>query len=113
MTFSIVARDAQKGTLGVAVTTRFFGLASLCPFARIGVGAMPTQALVNPTYVPRGLELLEHGLTPHEVAERLWEADGGREHRQLHLIHASGRGTARSGTECIDCLGIRRATAVQ
>ena len=38
MTFSIVARDAHTGMLGVAVTTKFFGVGSLCPFARAGVG---------------------------------------------------------------------------
>ena len=37
MTFSIVARDPQTGMLGVAVTTKFFGVGSLCPFARAGV----------------------------------------------------------------------------
>ena len=58
MTFSIVARDARTGMLGIAVTTKFFGVGSLCPFARAGVGAVATQALVNPTYGPRGLELL-------------------------------------------------------
>jgi uncharacterized Ntn-hydrolase superfamily protein len=54
MTFSIVARDSQTGMLAVAVTTKFFGVGSLCPFARAGVGAVATQALVHPTYGPRG-----------------------------------------------------------
>src|SRR5229473_1729289 len=91
MTFSIVARDAQSGMLGVAVTTKFFGVGSLCPFARAGVGAVATQALVNPTYGPRGLDLLGQGLAPQEVAEWLLQADDGREHRQLHLIDAQAR----------------------
>jgi uncharacterized Ntn-hydrolase superfamily protein len=105
MTFSIVARDPQTGMLGVAVTTKFFGVGSLCPFARAGVGAVATQALVNPTYGPRGLELLAQGLPPEQVAEQLLQADEGRDHRQLHLIDAQGRGVARSGSECIDWFG--------
>src|SRR5882762_10467893 len=90
MTFSIVARDPETGMLGVAVTTKFFGVGSLCPFARAGIGAVATQALVNPTYGPRGLELLAQGLAPEEVAEQLLQADEGRDHRQLHLIDARG-----------------------
>jgi uncharacterized Ntn-hydrolase superfamily protein len=105
MTFSIVARDAQSGMLGIAVTTKFFGVGSLCPFARAGVGAVATQALVNPTYGPRGLDLLARGLSPDEVAAMLLQADEGRDHRQLHLIDASGRVAARSGSECIDWFG--------
>jgi uncharacterized Ntn-hydrolase superfamily protein len=105
MTFSIVARDAESGMLGVAVTTKFFGVGSLAPFARAGVGAIATQALVNPTYGPRGLDLLEQGHAPAEVAERLMSADEGREHRQLHMVDATGRVTARSGSECIDWFG--------
>jgi uncharacterized Ntn-hydrolase superfamily protein len=105
MTFSIVARDAQTGMLGIAVTTKFFGVGSLCPFARAGVGAVATQALVNPTYGPRGLDLLEQGLSPDEVADRLLGEDDGRDHRQLHLIDARGRVAARSGAECVDWFG--------
>lgn len=105
MTFSIVARDRATGMLGIAVTTKFFGVGSLCPFARAGVGAVATQALVNPTYGPRGLQLLEQRLSPQEVADQLLAADEGRNHRQLHLVDAAGRVAARSGSECIDWFG--------
>jgi uncharacterized Ntn-hydrolase superfamily protein len=105
MTFSIVARDASTGMFGIAVTTKFFGVGSLCPFARAGVGAVATQALVNPTYGPRGLDLLERGMPPDAVADALLAADDGRDHRQLHLIDAQGRVAARSGAECIDWFG--------
>src|SRR5438477_2281750 len=86
MTFSIVARDAETGMLGIAVTTKFFGVGSLCPFARAGVGAVATQATVNSTYGPRGLDLLEQGLAPEEVIQRLTSVDDGHDHRQLHII---------------------------
>ena len=105
MTFSIVARDPRSGMLGIAVTTKFFGVGSLCPFAHTGVGAVATQALVNPTYGPRGLDLLAQGLSPDEVADRLLGEDDGRDHRQLHLISASGQVAARSGAECVDWFG--------
>jgi len=113
MTFSIVARDPRSGMLGIAVTTKFFGVGSLCPFARAGVGAVATQALVNPTYGPRGLDLLGQGLSPDEVADRLLSADEGRDHRQLHVMSANGQIAARSGAECIDWFGHQTYPAAQ
>ncbi|HTP83074.1 MAG TPA: DUF1028 domain-containing protein, partial [Alphaproteobacteria bacterium] len=49
MTWSIVARD-RDGSFGVAVASKFFAVGALCPFAQSGVGALSTQALVNPLY---------------------------------------------------------------
>jgi uncharacterized Ntn-hydrolase superfamily protein len=105
MTFSVIARDSQTGMVGIAVTTKFFGVGSLCPFARAGLGAVATQALVNPTYGPRGLDLLAEGLAPAEVIERLLAEDDGRTHRQVHVIDAEGRVAAHSGAECVDWFG--------
>ncbi|MFN5350182.1 MAG: DUF1028 domain-containing protein [Polaromonas sp.] len=47
MTWSVVARDAN-GHFGVAVASKFFAVGALCPHAQSGVGALATQALVNP-----------------------------------------------------------------
>jgi uncharacterized Ntn-hydrolase superfamily protein len=58
MTWSIVARDPASGAFGVAVATRFFAVGALCPHADGGVGALASQALLNPTFGPRGLRLL-------------------------------------------------------
>ena len=69
-TFSIVAYDPDTGDLGVAVQSRFFGVGSVVPWARAGVGAVATQSLANTTYGPRGLDLLVSGASPeHVVAE--------------------------------------------
>ena len=53
MTWSIVARDAD-GAFGVAIASRFFAVGALCPHAKSGVGALATQALVNPHYAAPG-----------------------------------------------------------
>src|SRR5689334_23063490 len=85
MTWSIIARDAASGAFGVAIATRFFAAGALCPRAQSGVGALSTQALVNPHYARLGLELLASGLSAPEVVKRLTSPDEGREHRQLHV----------------------------
>ena len=106
MTWSIVARDAD-GAFGVAVASRFFAVGALCPHARSGIGALSTQALVNPGYGPSGLDLLGRGVAASDAVARLVAGDEGREHRQLHLIDRRGRCAAHTGSLCIDWCGDR------
>src|SRR5215510_2072809 len=100
MTWSIVAQDAS-GAFGVAVASKFFAVGALCAHARSGVGALATQALVNPLYASRGLDLLAGGAAPAEVNAALTGSDAGRDHRQLHMIDAAGRIAAHTGIACI------------
>ena len=97
-TFSIVARDPATGELGVAVQSRAFRAGAVVSYARAGVGAIATQAAANQTYGPRGLELLEMGLSPDEVVEHLTGSDPGRDRRQLAVIDAHGRVRAYTGS---------------
>lgn len=104
MTWSIVARD-RSGAFGVAIASKFFAVGVLCPHVRSSVGALSTQALVNPLYGARALELLAQGKAPAEVVSSLIAADEGREHRQLHMIDAAGRVAAHTGSACIGWCG--------
>jgi uncharacterized Ntn-hydrolase superfamily protein len=104
VTWSIVARDA-KGAFGVAIASRFLAVGALCPHARSGVGALATQALVNPLYGPHGLAMLAAGRSAAQVVAALIAADGGREHRQLHVHDARGGVGAHTGAQCIGWCG--------
>src|SRR5512134_3721280 len=104
MTWSIIARDA-RGAFGVAIATRFFAVGALCPHAESGVGALSTQALVNPHYGKQGLALLRTGVAAPEVVKRLVEPDEGRSQRQLHVIDAAGRIGQHTGSECVGWCG--------
>jgi uncharacterized Ntn-hydrolase superfamily protein len=106
MTWSIVAVD-DDGSLGVAVASRAFAVGALCPYARSGVGALSTQALVNLHYAAPALDLLARGTSPAEVIATLTGPDEGRDHRQLHLVDASGRCAAYTGAKCVDWCGHR------
>lgn len=105
MTWSLVARDAATGAFGVAVATRFFAVGALCPHADGGVGALATQALINPTFGPRGLRLLREGLTAQQVLEALVSSDPGRAVRQLHLQDSRGGMAVHTGDECVPWCG--------
>src|SRR5688500_9863636 len=105
MTWSIIARDAASGAFGVAIATRFFAVGALCPHAAANVGALATQALVNPHYGAQGLAMLRAGETAPEVVKRLVAPDEGREQRQLHIIDAKGRIGQHTGAKCVDWCG--------
>jgi uncharacterized Ntn-hydrolase superfamily protein len=104
MTWSIIARDAS-GALGIAIASRFFAVGVLCPYVRSAVGAVATQALVNPMYGPAALDALAEGATPAQAIERVIAADEGRAHRQVHLVGADGRTAAHTGASCVDWCG--------
>ena len=105
MTWSIIARDPATGDLAIAVATKFFAVGSRVPHIAAGVGAVATQALVNPFYGVNGLKALREGLSPAQTVERLTAADEGRDHRQLHVMDASGRISAHTGSACVDWCG--------
>ena len=104
MTWSIIARDAS-GAFGIAIASRFFAVGALCPYIRSGVGAVATQALVNPLYGTAALDALAQGLSPGDVVERVIAPDEGRDQRQLHLIGADGKSAAHTGSACVDWCG--------
>lgn len=105
MTWSLVARDPHSGAFGVAVATRFFAVGALCSHADGGVGALATQALINPTFGPRGLRLLREGLSAQQVLQVLIQSDPGREVRQLHVRDASGGHAVHTGADCVPWCG--------
>jgi uncharacterized Ntn-hydrolase superfamily protein len=107
VTWSIIARDKSSGQFGVAVATRFFAVGSLVPHVATRVGAVATQALINPLFGTKGLDLLRAGKSAAETVEILVAADAGRDHRQLHVMDARGRVAAHTGTACVDWCGDR------
>ena len=104
MTWSILARD-DDGRFGVAIASRFFAVGALCVHTRRSVGALSTQALMNPLYGPQGMQWLNQGVAPHDVVERLTAADAGRAHRQVHVLAARGEAAAHTGEQCIGWCG--------
>ena len=94
MTWSILAREPD-GRFGIAIASRFFSVGSLCIHSRPGVGAIATQALMNPLYGPQGMALLAQGLSAQTVVSALTGADAGQAQRQLHVLPARGPGAAQ------------------
>jgi uncharacterized Ntn-hydrolase superfamily protein len=74
-TFSICAVNPATGEAGVAVASKCLSVGALVCYARPGVGALATQACVNPDFGPQGLDLLAGGLSSEEVVRRLTDQD--------------------------------------
>ena len=66
-TYSIAARDPATGELGVAVQSHYFCVGGVVTWAEAGVGVVATQAMVDPAYGPRGLELMRAGSSAPET----------------------------------------------
>lgn len=104
-TFSIVGADPDTGDLGVAVASKFLAVGHVVPWARLGVGAVATQALANVRFGPRALVLMSRGLAPGDVIMRLVESDPKRDHRQIGIVNKKGEAASYTGSKCMAWAG--------
>jgi uncharacterized Ntn-hydrolase superfamily protein len=100
VTYSIVARDAKTGHLGVAVQTFNLAVGIWVPWAEGGVGAVATQALAERSYGPHGLDLMRGGKTAHHALAALLAVDPKREFRQVSMIDHRGNIATHTGDRC-------------
>lgn len=104
-TYSIVARDAATGQMGVAVQSHYFSVGPIVPWAEAGVGAVATQSLVRVDYGPEGLALMRAGHSAPETLAALVEGDFQQDVRQVAMIDAQGNVAAHTGERCIAAAG--------
>ena len=98
-TFSIVARCARTAELGVAVSTKVPAVGSLCPFVRSRVGAVATQAWVNPYLGRRVLDALASGSSAEKALRDVLADEVDGELRQVGVVDARGEAAAFTGAE--------------
>lgn len=106
-TFSIVARCAKTGMMGVSVSTAMPAVGSNCPHAKAGIGAIATQSWVNPYLGLDGIRLLSEGLPAADTLERLLAGDPGRSRRQIGIVDAQHNSAVHSGQDCTPWFGHR------
>ena len=100
-TYSIVARDASTGEMGVGVQSHYFSVGSIVSWGESGIGVVATQSLVNASFGLRGLGFLKQGKSPQEALDILIAADEGRDVRQVAILDAQGRVATHTGSKCI------------
>jgi uncharacterized Ntn-hydrolase superfamily protein len=104
-TFSIVAYDPETEEWGIGVASKVLAVGYIVPWARAGVGAVATQAMVNMSFGPDGVALLGEGYSAEDAVDELLSADEGREERQLGIVDGSGIPAAFTGAETLDWSG--------
>ncbi len=104
-TFSIVARDAETGDLGVATQSKFIAVGAVVPWARAEVGAVATQAQANVSFGPKGLDRMGRGDAPADVVAALTEEDRQAPVRQVGMVDVRGRVAAFTGHDCLAWAG--------
>ena len=105
MTYSIVARDPVTGDIGVAVQSHYFGVGRVVTWGLAGVGVVATQSIVEVSYGPKGLALMEQGLSARAALDQLLALDEGSARRQVSMMTATGSVATHTGTACIAAAG--------
>lgn len=100
-TYSIVARDAATGELGVAVQSHWFSVGSGVSWAEAGVGAVATQSFTEISYGPLGLELMRAGKTAQQALDALLAVDEQADVRQVAMVDRHGNVATHTGANCI------------
>ena len=97
MTFSLVARCAETGMFGMAISSSSPAVAARCAYARAGVGAVASQNVTDPTLGPLTLDLMERGLTAAEAVEAVQARGKHIEYRQVLAVDRAGGTAIHSG----------------
>jgi uncharacterized Ntn-hydrolase superfamily protein len=104
-TYSIVARDPETGELGCAVQSHWFSVGSIVTWAESEVGAVCTQSFVEPSYGPKGLELMRAGVAAPDAVDRLVAADAAPHGRQVAMVDAQGQVGVYTGKSAMAAAG--------
>ena len=91
--------------MGVAVQSHWFSVGSLVVWAQAGVGAVATQANVEVSYGPMGLEGMRAGAPASETLQSLVRADAQAAVRQVAMVDSRGQAAAHTGGDCMDFAG--------
>ena len=96
MTFSVVARDAATGDLGIAVSSCILAVGRAVPSARPGVGVVAVQARSRRGLGAALLGGLAEGQAPADLVKRAAHAAEDAD-RQIAVLDASGLVAADTG----------------
>lgn len=97
MTFSLVARCAQTGMFGVAISSSSPAVAARCSYTRAGVGAVASQNITDPSLGPLALNLMGRGLTAKQAVKEIIANGKFIEYRQVLAVDRNGGTAIHSG----------------
>jgi uncharacterized Ntn-hydrolase superfamily protein len=103
-TFSILGYDPATGEVGGAVQSRVFSVGNGVLWADADVGIAATQAIVDVSYGPQALRLLQLRVAPADIIKQIWERDPdplpdnwSKQGRQFAVMNLKGEYAAFTG----------------
>ncbi|MDG1282013.1 MAG: DUF1028 domain-containing protein [Pseudorhodobacter sp.] len=101
MTFSLVARCAETGMFGIAISSSSPAVAARCAYTRAGVGAVASQNITDPRLGPLTLDLMQGGNSVAEAIALVRDQGQFIEYRQVLAIDANGTTALHSGAHSL------------
>ena len=110
-TFSILGFDPETGEVGGAVQSRVFTLTGVLT-ADADAGIVATQAIVDVSYGPQGIELLKKGMKPDAIIKQIWDRDPDpvpdrwtKQGRQFAVMNLKGEVATFTGPKATEWAG--------
>jgi uncharacterized Ntn-hydrolase superfamily protein len=98
MTYSVIARCARTGRLGIGIASYTIAIGAYCDGAvRPNVGATVTQGFPLPRNNRLAMELLAQGCTPAMTMAALAANDPHHQYRQIAIVDREGVALAHTG----------------
>ncbi|UXN06608.1 DUF1028 domain-containing protein [Bartonella sp. HY761] len=101
MTFSITARCAQTGQLGIALSSSSIAVGARCPWLQAKIGAVSSQNITLPSLGLRGLVFLKNGDSVDVALQKALAEDPFADYRQIAMINAEGQTASFSGKQTL------------
>lgn len=105
MTFSLVARCAETGMFGVAISSSSPAVAARCSHTRAGVGAVASQNITDPRLGPLTLDFMQEGMGVADAIAALHQQADHLAYRQVLAIDATGQTAIHSGENVLGVWG--------
>ena len=99
MTFTILGRDPETGSIGIGIATYSLAVGATCPFMLPGSSVLTSQAAANPKIREKIITLIKNGCKPVEAMEQAVRDDPYPEYRQIALLTSTGEVSVHSGSQ--------------
>ena len=97
MTFSLVARCAETGMFGIAISSSSPAVAARCAYTRADVGAVASQNITDPRLGVFALDSMQSGKSASEAIGAVRKQGQFIDYRQVLAIDANGKTAIHSG----------------
>ena len=98
MTFTILGRDPETGSIGIGIATYSLAVGATCPFMLPDSSVLTSQAAANPKIGETIITLIRNDCKPVEAMEQAIRHDPYHEYRQIALLTSTGETSVHSGS---------------